>query len=490
MGSIDSPKVKITQKLLNSWRVEIESDKSSKTIKNLINAFHAAFLSVSDSKDSDSKYVAEGGTIFNDILELCITCLPSAIRKFLKLSGNEPFQADKCKKFKKIKGALNFYSMDVVKVLENVTSKNIRTILLKHLSILMPFLTFTKSFRKNFLKLLLDYWSTGDYTVRIVAYYCILSIASNKKNDVLDALIKSMYMKFVKNSKFLSPSTITELNFMIHSFTEICLLDSKKTYYHMFLYVRQLAITLRGAMTLKKKENFEAVYNWQFINSLRLWAQVVSSAEADSLLRSLMYPLIQIIVGVIKLVPTEKFYPLRLHCVQLLLNISKDIGIFVPFLTFALEILSSSNSFQLKGKIGTIKPIPLICTLRASKSQLQDNNYKSSLLDTLYQLILESGAENHYKIYFPEEYFVCMIRIKQFISQCQNSNYSQKMKQLTDKIKEDKKLNKEARAYTTHDLRNMEEILNWENCLKGKESSLKNFYNMWKKFNANTNLDV
>ncbi len=64
---------------------------------------------------------------------------------------------------------------------------------------------------------------------------------------------------------------------------------------HGFVYIRQLAIHLRTAVAARSKDSFRSVYNWQFLNSLRLWAAVLCAhAPADAQLRALVYPLTQV----------------------------------------------------------------------------------------------------------------------------------------------------------------------------------------------------
>lgn len=74
-----------------------------------------------------------------------------------------------------------------------------------------------------------------------------------------------MYLTYVKNTKFVSPNTLPEVNFMRQSLAEMFALDNTITYQMAFVYIRQLAIHLRNAITLKKKVSEGGWYGfWLF----------------------------------------------------------------------------------------------------------------------------------------------------------------------------------------------------------------------------------
>lgn len=61
-------------------------------------------------------------------------------------------------------------------------------------------------------------------------------------------------MAFVRNCKFTSASSLPGIKFMISSLVELLAIDPPTTYHHAFVYIRQLAVHLRTALTSGKKD--------------------------------------------------------------------------------------------------------------------------------------------------------------------------------------------------------------------------------------------
>ena len=69
-----------------------------------------------------------------------------------------------------------------------------------------------------------------------------------------------MYMAYVKNVKFTSPTTLPNINFMQRSLVEMFSLDYHLSYQYAFVYIRQLAINLRHAITSRKQVSSTMFY--------------------------------------------------------------------------------------------------------------------------------------------------------------------------------------------------------------------------------------
>ncbi|CAG5073791.1 Similar to CG9246: Nucleolar complex protein 2 homolog (Drosophila melanogaster) [Cotesia congregata] len=481
-------RVKVTLKLIKKWQEDIQTDKSMQTMKCIVDAFHAALLTVADPEESKNvEYKVEGSAAFNGVVQLCVMNLPTAFKKFLKMTNESKFEAHKCKRFGKVKGILKQYLKDLLQILENVTSTDVQVVLLKHLHQMICFTGSFSSLNKPLLRILLRFWSSGEETVRIVAYLSIIQMATSRKESILDNLFRTMYIKYVENSKFVSPNSMPGINFMRRSLAEIYMLDQNLAYNHAFLYIRQLAIHLRNALTLKKKELFQAVYNWQYINSLRFWCQIMSLSKNGSMLRSLLYPLVQIITGTIKLIPTAQYYPLRFHCCQMLINLSKETGTFIPILPFLLDVLNTYD-FNKKHQRSQMKHMSFMCLLRASKIQLKESNFKNAIVDDIYQLILEHAANESHSIYFSDLYVPCTMQMKVFLKKCKVANFCKKIKQLLDKIQENRQFVETERNKVVINLSDLNTIKNFENQLKVIQSPLSKFYESWYKLHLSQKL--
>lgn len=374
----------ITLKLLKQWQAELSKDKVDiEVLKNVISAVNSALLSISGEHVQGMLFKVEGAAVFNGVLQLCVLHLHPAVKRYLGLVGQTSKQPHKCKKWNKIRAPLKDYFIDLTKLLEHVSSTNILVVLLKHLHQISPMIASFSTLTKPILKRLVVLWSTSEETVRVLAFLSILRITRGQQTSFLNLILKAMYLSYVRNSKFVSPGTLPSINFMRRSLTEMFALDLNVSYQHVFLYIRQLAIHLRNALTLKKKDSFQAVYNWQFVNSLRLWVELLCATNNKTQLQPLVYPLVSIITGTIKLIPTAQFFPLRFHLIQTLIQLSKETHTFIPVMPFVLEVLLS-NTFNKKHSKVSMKPLSFTSILRLNKGQLLENGFRDEVRDSFH----------------------------------------------------------------------------------------------------------
>jgi nucleolar complex protein 2 len=128
-------------------------------------------------------------------------------------------------------------------------------------------------------------------------------------------------------------------------------------------------------MTSKTPETARIVYCWQYIHSLDFFSRMLSQhvGHKSSPLQPLVYPVIQVALGVIKLNPSSQFFGLRFRVVESLMRLARQTGVYIPLAPTLLEILDASiMKVSSKGKkdSAVLKPVDLDITLRVSASYL------------------------------------------------------------------------------------------------------------------------
>jgi nucleolar complex protein 2 len=58
--------------------------------------------------------------------------------------------------------------------------------------------------------------------------------------------------------------------------------------------------------------------NLQTLNCLELWVKVLAAAAPQGTLQPLVYPLSQLLLGAARLVPTPRYFPIRLRLIRAL----------------------------------------------------------------------------------------------------------------------------------------------------------------------------
>ncbi len=448
----------LTTKLLNQLLNDSLKKHSVKAIRKLLLAFkegcaHADNATDNSKANRDQKYAINKNSVFNRLMTACIRNLYKAFDALLpKRTGPLPSSSPH---WKKMTPPVKSFVTDYMHFLENSTDKTMILFVLGELEHYVPYVAALKvRHSRKLFKILLSFWSSNpDPNVKIVAFLRIRQMAMTCPFPFIEMCMKGTYLTYVKNAKFVSENSLPSIVLMRNCVVELFSIDMASSYQLAFVYIRQLAIQLRTAIINKTQESCKNVYNWQFVNCLRLWAQLLCASQGDSSLQPLLYPLVQVILGTIKLIPTARYFPLRLHCAEMLIQLGEASSTFIPVAPLLLPILHAKE-LSTKGAAMKGKPPVLPLLVKYTPAQLTNKVVLEGLVARALQLLSSSFDVHEHSIAYPELVIPSLVQLRKFSKSTNVPHWRNATKSLITKLESRSKIIVQKRAlveFAPHD---------------------------------------
>ncbi|KAK5113967.1 hypothetical protein LTR62_003090 [Meristemomyces frigidus] len=404
------------------WSAAMTEQYSLRAAKEVVLAFRAA-AHVSEDDDKEFKYSISDPEVYHQLLTIALQHIPTVFQHHLPVQEGKSGKAHvstESKKFKTLVPLLRSQVTSIIHLLDNLSDPATLRLTLTSTLPLLPYLLSFKKLVRDTARAAASVWSTSSTaeTTRIAAFLLLRRLTVIGDNSIRENVLKSTYQALVKGSRNTTVHTMPGVNLMKNSAAELWGLcgDGGVAYTTAFTFIRQLAIHLRTSITHNSNESYKTVYNWQYIHSLDFWSRVVSShaVEAASPLRPLIYPLVQVTTGALRLIPTATYFPLRFQLVRSLLRITQTTGTYIPLAPALYEVLASAE-MRKAPKSATIKPLDFPTAIRAPKAYLKTRVYQDGVGEQTAELLGEFFVLWAKNIAFPELVLPLLIMLKRWL---------------------------------------------------------------------------
>jgi nucleolar complex protein 2 len=373
--------------------------------------------SAARTKGAAASLACEGKRRWEDV-----SALPLPTRIHTDSNSRVPTDS---KKFSTLTPLLKSHTVSIQHLLENLSDAATLRMTLESLLGLLPYILSFKKIVRELTKVVSGVWadSANNEMTRLSAFLVLRRLLVISDAGIREAVLKQAYQGLVKGARNTTVHTIQGINLMKNTASELWGIDASVGYTTGFAFIRQLAIHLRNSITNKTKDSYKAVYNWQYVHSLDFWSRVVAAhceslreAEAGkpSPLRPLIYPIVQVTLGAMRLIPTAQYFPLRFQLIRSLLRISSATATYIPLAPALIEVLNSAE-MKKQPKPSTLKTLDFSIAIRATKAYLRTRVYQDGVAEQVAELLGEFFILWTKNIAFPELALPVVVMLKRWV---------------------------------------------------------------------------
>ncbi|CAN3484541.1 nucleolar complex protein 2 [Diutina catenulata] len=426
---------------VDKWEQTLKKQPSAKLVRQVCAAFKSA---VNTHEGEPGEWTVSDPDTFSKLMVVALKGVPQAMGKLVRIKkgpqGSRVVSSD-AKNFPGLSNFLRDHAEAMFVVLEDIANTDTAALVLSGLHELAPFYVPHKKLLKKLLKEVINLWSsTSDQDTQIAAFAFLNAVAREYPQSVLEPVLRLAYSTLVQNSRKMGPRTVSLINFCKNSAAELYGIDPVVGYQVGFEYVRQAAIHLRNSLTQTSnaKNGYKIVYNWQFCNSLDFWSRVVAlhcspDAEKESPLRQLIYPLVQVTLGTIRLIPTAQFFPLRFYLIRSLLRVAQGTGVYIPLYPLIGEVLTSTTITKIPKSVN----VPIMdfdTNIKAAGQYLGTKVYQDGVAEQFIELTAEFFSMYARSIAFPELATPAVLQLRRFVKSSKNPRFNKQLNQLVEKL--------------------------------------------------------
>ncbi|KDQ54560.1 hypothetical protein JAAARDRAFT_135403 [Jaapia argillacea MUCL 33604] len=494
----------LTKTILQKWQKALLEHRSLRALRKLLLAFRAA--AHMNEENQVLAWTIDSPSVYSKLVTTSLRYTPVVLEHHIpyKILPNGKFKPPtQTTKHKTLQKLIISYFINVIHIISQLTEPEMIQLAISESAKIVPYVISSRRSIKLYLKTCLDIWSTGDDSTRIAAFLAIRKLATATDESMLDMVLKGTYLALIRSSKSTTPHTLPSINLMKNSASEIYCLDFAQgsAYQHAFGYIRQLAVHLRNSMKVKSKEAYKQVYNWQYVHCIDFWCIVLARAcdvdtqgktgAKDNELKPLIYPLVQVTLGAIKLISASRSYPFHLHLIRSLLHLTRHTNTFIPLAPYLLPIINSALSPTHSKKSSTLRPLDFDTNIRAPQQYAKTRVYAEGLLEEALFVLSEWLAAKPVmsSIAFPEITVPVVMSLRKTIKTSKSAGSkgggsakeAGMVKGLVERIEESAKWVEKKREGVAFSPGRMNEVEAWEAGVNVEETPLGKYVKVQRK---------
>ncbi|KAF0775425.1 hypothetical protein AaE_000875, partial [Aphanomyces astaci] len=100
----------------------------------------------------------------------------------------------------------------------------------------------------------------------MLAFVRIRELATIVPFPFIETCLKALYLAYMRNVKFTNGVNFQHHIVMGNCLVELYGLDLVSSYQHVFIYIRQLAMTIRKAIAAPSADALKGILTWRFVN--------------------------------------------------------------------------------------------------------------------------------------------------------------------------------------------------------------------------------
>ncbi|KAF2100304.1 Noc2-domain-containing protein [Rhizodiscina lignyota] len=428
----------VTKEMVEKWHTGMKEHNSLRGMREIIMAFRAAVRSNEDD-GKEYKYSVSNPDVYHELLVTAMADIPTVVAHHLptkETASGKVRVPTSSKKYSTLTPILKTHANSLQYLLSTLSDAATLKLTLSSILPLLPYLLSLKKLIRELCRTIATIWSSPAHNdaTRIAAFLVLRRLTVLSDPGIRENILKISYQSLIQGSRATTTHTLAGVNLMKNSAVELWgLVDSSQAYTMAFNFIRQLAIHLRTSIISKEKESYKTIYNWQFMHSLDFWSRALSThcntlLEAEtgkqSSLRPLIYPLVQITLGAMRLVPSPAYFPLRFQLIRSLIRVAKSTDTYIPLAPALLEVLSSPECKKAP-KPASLRPVEWDTSIRISKTYLRTRVWQDGLGEQAVELLGEWAGMWAKSVAFPELMLPVTVMLKRWLKDVSGNKYKQ-----------------------------------------------------------------